>query len=170
MNRTIRKHTKGFTLIELVIVIAILGILAGLAISRYIDMQEEARGATVLANMRTIESCAEVYATKKGELPPRACPDGYQSGVDLFVPEYLAAWPVAPTPEQIFKVKGNDGKYYRYSVAKDTVYYTWNGVAPKDNDAGLQRVTLGRWTIDNFENNTLPTDDGKKDLIIRLTE
>lgn len=40
MNKTIRKHTKGFTLIELVIVIAILGILAGLAISRYIDMQE----------------------------------------------------------------------------------------------------------------------------------
>ena len=156
MNKTIRKHTKGFTLIELVIVIAILGILAGLAISRYIDMQEEARGATVLANMRTIESCAEVYAVKNGELPPRACPADTPENVKLFVTDYLAAWPVAPTPDQVFKVKGNDGKYYRYRVANDTVYYTWNGVYEKDNDKGLQRVTLGRWTIDNFENNTKP--------------
>ena len=34
MKKILKGHSKGFTLIELVIVIAILGILAGLAISR----------------------------------------------------------------------------------------------------------------------------------------
>lgn len=112
----------------------------------------------MLANMRTIESCAEVYAVKNGELPPRICPnDGdFNTKKELLVPAYLAEWPSAPTSEQIFKVKGNDGKYYRYRVANDTVYFTWNGVAKDQNDKGLQRVTLGRWTIDNFENNTKP--------------
>ncbi len=153
MKKILKGHSKGFTLIELVIVIAILGILAGLAISRFVDFQEEARGATVLANMRTIESCAAVYATKKGEFPPRACPKGYADGVDLFVPEYLASWPVAPAEGKIFKVSGNDGKDYRYQIKKANVYFTWNGVDQAQNDEGQQRATLGRWTIDNFLNN-----------------
>lgn len=54
------KKLKGFTLIELVIVIAILGILAGIAIPRFIDTTEAARGAKLLGDMRTIESMALV--------------------------------------------------------------------------------------------------------------
>jgi MSHA pilin protein MshA len=41
------KSKKGFTLIELIIVIVILGLLAAIAIPRYIRVQSEARAATV---------------------------------------------------------------------------------------------------------------------------
>lgn len=52
---------QGFTLVELVIVIAILGILSGIAIPRYLDMKEEAIGGRILADMRTIESAASIH-------------------------------------------------------------------------------------------------------------
>lgn len=40
-----RKHNSGFTLIELITVIVILGALAVIALPRYIDLQEEAETA-----------------------------------------------------------------------------------------------------------------------------
>lgn len=152
---------NGFTLIELVIVIAILGILAGMAISRYNNFMEESRGAVVLANMRTIESAASIYSAKHGEYPDRICPAEDAKGVGVLVPDFLADWPVAPL--EVFLIHGNDGKDYRYQVARSNITYTWNGTT-KD-DPGIQRVTLGRWTIDDFLSNTKPSG---KSLINQL--
>jgi MSHA pilin protein MshA len=42
-----RKNAKGFTLIELIIIIIILGILAAVAIPKYLDIQQQAADATV---------------------------------------------------------------------------------------------------------------------------
>lgn len=60
------KNRKGFTLVELVVVIAILGILAGLAIPRFMDASETARGARIIADMRTIESAESMHYATKG--------------------------------------------------------------------------------------------------------
>jgi prepilin-type N-terminal cleavage/methylation domain-containing protein len=60
---------KGFTLIELVVVIAILGILAGIAIPRFMDATATARGARILADMRTLDSVATMYYARAGTYP-----------------------------------------------------------------------------------------------------
>ena len=60
------KNRKGFTLVELVVVIAILGILAGLAIPRFMSATETARGARIIADMRTLESAETLYNVEKG--------------------------------------------------------------------------------------------------------
>ena len=60
------KKKNGFTLIELVIVIAILGILASLAIMRILDSMASARGAKVVADLRTLDSAITVYDTANG--------------------------------------------------------------------------------------------------------
>ena len=63
------KAKKGFTLVELVVVIAILGILAGIAIPRFMEATKAARGAKIVADMRTIESAVNIYYVKYGAYP-----------------------------------------------------------------------------------------------------
>ena len=64
---------KGFTLVELVIVIAILGILAGVAIPAYADLQAEARSSQAQATLGSFRSALGIYYGKnKGTWPTLA--------------------------------------------------------------------------------------------------
>ena len=54
------KSESGFTLIELVIVIVILGILAAVAIPKYEDMREQARVATIKGQLGSIRSAIAI--------------------------------------------------------------------------------------------------------------
>jgi len=55
-----RGSESGFTLIELVIVIVILGILAAVAIPKYEDMREQARVATLKGQLGSIRSAIAI--------------------------------------------------------------------------------------------------------------
>ncbi|PTD96821.1 hypothetical protein C8261_08415 [Pseudothauera lacus] len=59
-----RQHQQGFTLIELVIVIVILGILAAVAIPKFISLQREARIAVVDSYYTAVKSGSNVVFAK----------------------------------------------------------------------------------------------------------
>lgn len=70
MRQSLHKKKTGFTLTELMIIVAIIGILAAVAIPRYAQMLERAREGATKGNLSCIRTAVEIYYAKnEGQWP-----------------------------------------------------------------------------------------------------
>ena len=100
-----RRQEHGFTLIELMVVIVILGILAGLIIPRIMGRPDEARRAKARIQMESIETSLKLYKLDNGSYPRT------EQGLKALVE--------APTSSPIAKNWRQGGYLERGKVPKD---------------------------------------------------
>ena len=63
------KRARGFTLVEILIVVVILGILASIVVPRFTNASEDARASALRAQLQTIRGQIEIYRARHG-VPP----------------------------------------------------------------------------------------------------
>ena len=76
------RNRKGFTLIELMIVIAIIIILAAIAIPNYLKMTERAKKSRVASDFESLATALEAYRTDWGVYPTAASLESFGKNAD----------------------------------------------------------------------------------------
>ena len=104
---------EGFTLIELMIVVAIIAIIAAIAIPSLLTAKKSGHEAAVIASLRTLSSTEEQYNTRFG---------AYGSLADMLAEEYID--PV---------LGSGDKSGYLFTLTPDPANESWNCVAVPKN-------------------------------------
>jgi len=91
MIRGIKKTRRGFTLIEIMIVVLIIAILLAIAIPNFLRARETSRAKSCKANLRQIETAKEQWAMDNkmgaGDTPTMA----------MLTPDYMKSTPTCPS-------------------------------------------------------------------------
>lgn len=99
--RRLNQEEQGFTLVELMVVVVILGILAGIGIQQFGVVQETARKNANKANVRLLVSAAQMYLI----MDPNAVTGQEITETSDELKDYIAEWPENPwSKEDEYKV------------------------------------------------------------------
>jgi prepilin-type N-terminal cleavage/methylation domain-containing protein len=90
---------RGFTLLELLVVISIIGILAAVLIPSLLAAKNDAYNARAKAELKEIDTALELYANDHGGYPPDA-DRGLPPGLETYLGP--GTWPAAPWPGSVY--------------------------------------------------------------------
>jgi len=105
-----RSKDRAFTLIELLIVVAIIAILAAIAVPNFLEAQTRSKVARTMADMRSLVTALEEYTVDFNRCPPhwtewRDWGGDNMRGVRVFVPLTTPVAYISTIPEDVFTNK-----------------------------------------------------------------
>ena len=109
----IMRKEKGFSLIEIMIVVMIIGLLLAVAVPNAIRARENSMRYTCISNLRQIDSAKSIWSTEYFGSP----------SMEVLVPDYLRATPECPS----------GGTYILGGAAEDTTCTTEGHVVDEDS-------------------------------------
>ncbi len=65
-----KRNSRGFTLVEILIVVIILGILAAIVIPQFTNASSNARSSSVASTLQTLRGQIELFKIQHGDTPP----------------------------------------------------------------------------------------------------
>ncbi|MBV8489401.1 MAG: prepilin-type N-terminal cleavage/methylation domain-containing protein [Candidatus Eremiobacteraeota bacterium] len=122
---------KGFTLIEMMIVVSIIAILASILVPNFVRARAQAQTAGCEANLKEIATALELYETDNDRYPASGTVDSSNASLQ----PYLKQVPVDPV--------AGPASYYSYTVTNPTASTAdYTIVCPGTHDPGtLQNIT-----------------------------
>ena len=120
-----RKGQRGFTLVELLVVMVILGLLASLVLPNFFGQAATARKKTALVQMRSLGTALDAYALDTGRYPSSS--EGLEALTEQ--PSGLDMW---------------DGPYIKGAIPKDPWGAPYEYAGPGDGGGGdYEIICLG---------------------------
>jgi prepilin-type N-terminal cleavage/methylation domain-containing protein len=98
----VRQNQKGFTLIEVLIVVAIIGILTAILVANYNDARKNSRDKIRKSDLKTIQLSLELYKAQVGSYP---------SALTSLAPTYVATVPTDPASKSSYLYTSNGTSY-----------------------------------------------------------
>jgi general secretion pathway protein G len=123
------KNQKGFTLIEIMVVVIILGLLAGLVLPKILGREEEARLSSAKLQIKALENALDGYKLDNGSYPTT------DQGLDALIKK--------PEAGRI-PMKWRDGGYLKPArIPKDPWGFDYHYYSPGNENREYEIISYG---------------------------
>ena len=116
LRKRMTSDESGFTLVELLVVMLILGLLAAIAIPSFFNQRDKARDADAKAGVRTAQTAIETYATDNNGSYVGATPALLQ-GIESTLNDVTLTVPAATATTYTVRVTSGTGKWFEIQRA-----------------------------------------------------